>query len=803
VDRAFEIEPADVTRAVFFGLGSDGTVGANKNTIKIIGEYTDFWAQGYFVYDSKKAGAATVSHLRFGPRPLRAPYLVREASFVACHQFSLLERFDVLDYAEPGAVFLLNAPYGAERVWDELPRPVQESIVAKKLRFFVIDAYAVARETGVGPRINTVMQACFFAITDIVPREDAIRYIKEAIEQSYAKKGPEVLRRNYAAVDAALAHFHEVKVPERATSARSMPLAVPAHAPEFVQRVSAMMMTGKGDLLPVSAFPVDGTWPLGTTQWEKRNLALEIPVWDEALCIQCNKCVLACPHAAIRAKIYEPAARQDAPATFKSTAFRAREFDDWLYTIQVAPEDCTGCRACVMVCPAKDKANPRHKAIDMHPQAPLRAAERENYAFFLSIPAPPRSFENLDVKTSQFLEPLFEYSGACAGCGETPYVKLLTQLFGDRALIANATGCSSIYGGNLPTTPYTVNADGRGPAWSNSLFEDNAEFGLGMRLALDVQRDEAMRLLRSLSAPIGDTLVRELLEADQSNEAGIAAQRARVVALRRALAGHETADARRLELLADALVRKSVWLVGGDGWAYDIGFGGLDHVLSLGRNVNILVLDTEVYSNTGGQQSKATPLGAAAKFAAAGKGVHKKDLGLMAMSYRNAYVASVAMGAKDQHAVRAFVEAEAYPGPSLIIAYSHCIAHGYDLAFGPNQQRLAVDCGIWPLYRFDPRRGARGEPPLHLDSGPPKAKALQYARNEQRFRMAEKIDPRRFRELLEEQQRDVTQRFAIYRQLAGITVPVDEPTVAPAAPQDGAPQPAEPGTAAATQEEPR
>jgi pyruvate-ferredoxin/flavodoxin oxidoreductase len=770
VDPDFDIEPDDVACAMFFGLGSDGTVGANKNTIKILGGLPDRHAQAYFVYDSKKSGASTVSHLRFGRRPIRAPYLIDKAQFTACHQFSLLDRLDVLEHAAPGGTFLLNAPFPAERVWDELSQEVQRQIVDKRLRFYVIDAYRVARDAGVGARINTVMQTCFFEIAKILPREQAIERIKHAIEETYAKKGPDLLRRNHAAVDAALEHLHEVAVPAAATSARARPAAMPAEAPDFVARVTAMIAAGKGDLLPVSALPVDGTWPLGTTQWEKRNLALEIPAWDADICIQCNKCVMVCPHAAIRAKYYDPAAAEGAPPTFKSTAFRARDAAGSRYTLQVAPEDCTGCRLCVMVCPAKDKANPRHKAIDMVDQRPLLQAERENYAFFLSLPEPPRTAEHFDVKSSQFLTPLFEYSGACAGCGETPYIKLLTQLFGDRALIANATGCSSIYGGNLPTTPYTTNRDGRGPAWSNSLFEDNAEFGLGMRLAVDGHAAEAARLLKGLASVVGESLVSAILGADQSSEAGIAAQRARVAELLRALEAGSGAESRQLSRLAEYLVRRSVWLMGGDGWAYDIGFGGVDHVLCSGRDVNVLVLDTEVYSNTGGQQSKATPLGAAAKFAAAGKGSHKKDLGMMAMSYGDVYVARIAFGAKDQQTVRAFVEAEAYPGPSLIIAYSPCIAHGYDLAFGANQQRLAVDAGVWPLYRFDPRRIKAGQPPLNLDSGPPKFKAIQYARNEQRFRMAEKMDPKRFKRLLEDQQRDVTQRYAIYEQLAGLRV---------------------------------
>jgi len=773
VDPTLDIEADDVKRAVFFGLGSDGTVGANKNSIKIIGEATGDYAQAYFVYDSKKAGAVTISHLRFGPRPVRSSYLIEKAGFVACHQFSLLEQLDVLACASPGATFLLNARWGPDEVWDHLPREVQDQIIARGLRFYVIDAYEVADETGVGRRINTIMQTCFFAISEILERDVAIAHIKKAIERSYQRKGPEVLRRNEAAVDLALSHLHEVTVPAAATSEHPRRPVVPEQAPEFVKRVSAVMLAGKGDLLPVSAFPVDGTWPLGTAKWEKRGLAEAIPVWDRELCIQCNKCVLACPHAAIRAKVYEPGCLEGAPATFASTDFRSREPAGLRYTLQVAPEDCTGCKLCVMICPAKDKSNPRHKAIDMEPVAPLRDHERENYAFFLDLPEPDLTSSRIDVKTSQLLEPLFEYSGACAGCGETPYLKLLTQLFGDRTLIANATGCSSIYGGNLPTTPYTTNRDGRGPAWSNSLFEDNAEFGFGMRVAIDVQRAEAARLLEQLASHIGERLVGDLLGADQSDQAGIAAQRERVAALRVRLAEIVDVDpaAGRLAPIAEHLVDRSVWLVGGDGWAYDIGFGGLDHVLSVGRDVNVLVLDTEVYSNTGGQQSKATPLAAAAKFAVAGKEKHKKDLGMMAMSYGDVYVARVAFGAKDQQTLRAFQEAESYPGTSLIIAYSHCIAHGYDLAFGANQQKLAVGSGVWPLYRFDPRRIADGQPPLQLDSGTPKFTARQYMRNEARFRMAEKIDRRHFERLLMKAERDAAQRLAVYQQLAGVSVP--------------------------------
>jgi pyruvate-ferredoxin/flavodoxin oxidoreductase len=769
VDPAFDTEDdPERVRAVFYGLGSDGTVGANKNSIAIIGEETPLHVQGYFEYDSKKAGAATVSHLRFGPRPIRSRYLVRRAEFVACHQFDFLQRRDVLLRAAPGATFLVNAPGPVGELWDRLPREAQEQIIEKRLRVFAIDAGAVAREAGLGGRINTVMQACFFGLSGVLPREQALGHIKAAIAETYGKRGPEVVARNCAAVDAALAELHEMEVPARA-SAPPRPPVVGEAAPRFVQRVTAALMAGHGDRLPVSAFPPDGTWPTGTAQWEKRNLAAEIPAWDRGLCIQCNQCVLMCPHAAIRAKVYDGALLADAPATFQSTPFRSNERKDLLYTLQVAPEDCTGCTLCVEVCPAKDKADPRHKAIEMKPQPPLRAAEAANYAFFLGLPELDRTqAHRFDIKTSQLLQPLFEYSGACAGCGETPYVKLLTQLFGDRALIANATGCSSIYGGNLPTTPYCANREGRGPAWANSLFEDNAEFGLGLRLAADAQRAEALRLVHELAGEIGRQLAFDLAEAAQDTERRIAEQRARVCELKARLADLPGPQARRLEAVADALVQKSVWLVGGDGWAYDIGFGGLDHVLASGRNVNVLVLDTEVYSNTGGQQSKATPRGASAKFAEAGKEAGKKDLGLMAMSYGSVYVARIALGAKMAQAVQAFQEAEAYPGPSLVIAYSHCIAHGYDMAQGPRQQKLAVESGLWPLYRFDPRRLREGHAPLQLDSGPPKVPVGDFMRGEGRFRLVEAADPVHFQQLLERTQSDVRQRDILYRQLAAL-----------------------------------
>jgi pyruvate-ferredoxin/flavodoxin oxidoreductase len=774
-DPAFRTEGDDVSASLFYGLGADGTVGANKNSIKIIGQETNNFVQGYFVYDSKKSGAITVSHLRFSPRPIHSAYLVDRARFVACHQFEFIDKIDVLEYAAPNAVFLLNASGDAESVWAHLPRELQEQMIEKRIRFFVIDAYALAKQVGMGGRINTIMQTCFFGISGILPRDEAIAHIKKSIEKTYGKRGPEVVRRNCEVVDLALAHLHEIQLPQTADSTHKRPPLVSEKAPDFVQKITAVMMAGKGDLLPVSAFSIDGTWPVGTAKWEKRNIALEIPVWDAKVCIQCNQCALVCPHAAIRAKVYDENALSSAPQTFKSIAYKGAEYKGKMFTIQVAPEDCTGCNLCVNVCPAKDRTNPKHKAINMELQAPLRDAERSNYDFFLNLPELERTdVTRLDHKGSQFLEPLFEYSGACAGCGETPYLKLLTQLFGDRLLIANATGCSSIYGGNLPTTPYTTNRDGRGPAWSNSLFEDNAEFGFGFRMALDAHVAAVRGLVERLASTIGDTLAKELLDAVQDDEAGIGAQRERVKALRTKLAGINSAEARRLETLADYLVKKSVWLVGGDGWAYDIGYGGLDHVLANRRDVNILVLDTEVYSNTGGQQSKATPLGAAAKFAASGKPVGKKDLGLLANMYGHVYVARVAFGAKMLQTVQAFREAEAYRGPSLIIAYSHCIAHGYDMANGAAQQKLAVESGVWPLFRFDPRRIAKGEPPLNLDYGPPKAKVADYMRNESRFRVIERANPERFKYFLEEAQAQAERRYSVYQQLSGISVPAFE-----------------------------
>jgi pyruvate-ferredoxin/flavodoxin oxidoreductase len=773
VDETFDIESDDVVRAVFFGLGADGTVGANKNSIKIIGEGTEGGVQGYFVYDSKKSGAITISHLRFGPRPIRAPYLIRRASFVACHQWNFLERYDMLKLAAVGAVFLLNAPGAADRVWDELPSDVQDAILRKKLRVFVVDAAQVAKELGLGGRINTIMQSAFFALSGVLPREEAVAKIKDAIRHSYERKGGEIVKRNVEAVDAALDRVSEIEIPQSVTSRSARPPTVPVAAPDFVKRVTAMILAGDGDLLPVSAFPPDGTWPTATAKWEKRSLAAEIPIWDPEFCIQCNKCAIVCPHAAIRAKLYEPEALAGAPAGFQSQPFKSREHPGLAYTIQVAPDDCTGCNVCVQVCPGRDKSNPKRKAINMQPQADHGEGERQNFEFFLGLPEMDRTWITPDVKSTQFAEPLFEFSGACAGCGETPYLKLLTQLFGDRLLIANATGCSSIYGGNLPTTPWSVDRSGRGPAWSNSLFEDNAEFGLGLAAGVDAHLRLARTLLEKLAGRIGAKIVSALGSELSQGEAGIKERREQVRALRSQLAGLDDDDAGRLHALADAFVPKSLWIVGGDGWAYDIGFGGLDHVLATGRKVNVLVLDTEVYSNTGGQQSKATPLGAVAKFAAAGKAVPKKDLGLMAMTYGHIYVARVAMGAKDAQTVRAFVEAEAHPGPSLILAYSPCIAHGYDLALSGSQSKLAVDSGQWPLYRFDPARSLRGEPPLQLDSGHPTVSPLTYMRNEARFRMAEMGDEARFKQLLAHAASHTAHRVSIYEQLAGITVSRD------------------------------
>jgi pyruvate-ferredoxin/flavodoxin oxidoreductase len=788
-DPEFSTEHSKTIRAVFYGLGSDGTVGANKNSIKIIGEDTDNYAQGYFVYDSKKSGSVTVSHLRFGPEPIRSTYLISKANFVACHQAPFLEQIDMLRVADKGATFLLNSPHSADEVWDTLPKLVQKRIIDKRLKLFVIDAYSVARDAGMGGRINTVMQTCFFAISGVLPRDEAIGAIKKAIEKTYGKRGESVVKKNFDAVDSALAHLHEVAIPAAVTGAADLRPPVPAAAPEFLQKVTSHIIAGDGDSLPVSAFPVDGTFPTGTTQWEKRNIAQFIPVWDPDVCIQCGKCVLVCPHATIRGKIFEPALLDGAPETYKSTAVRSPDQKHLMYSLQVAPEDCTGCTLCVEVCPAKNKSRAGFKAINMEPQPPLREAEAANWEFFLGLPEFDRNAVNASrVKDVQLLQPLFEFSGACGGCGETPYLKLMSQLFGDRALCANATGCSSIYGGNLPTTPWAVNADGRGPAWSNSLFEDNAEFGFGMRLALDKQRAYALELVMQLADTLGGDLAQGLLAADQSTEDGIAKQRARVQTLKQKLAGADDPRARDLLSLADALVVKSVWIIGGDGWAYDIGFGGLDHVIAQGRNVNILVLDTEVYSNTGGQMSKATPRGAVAKFAAGGKPAGKKDLGLMAMAYGNVYVAHVAMGANDAHTIKAFIEAEAYPGPSLIIAYSHCIAHGYDLAHGMEQQKLAAQTGYWPLYRYNPALAAEGKNPLQLDSKAPSLALEKYAYNETRYTMLAHSKPDVAKKFLVEAQQEVADRWRLYEQMAAGPKPGNGHAPASPAPAQAAPQ---------------
>jgi pyruvate-ferredoxin/flavodoxin oxidoreductase len=766
-DPSFSVERPDAVRALFYGLGSDGTVGANKNSIKIIGTETDLYAQGYFVYDSKKSGSVTTSHLRFGPDPIHAPYLISSASFIACHQFNFLERFDMLSSAEEDATFLLNSPFGPDEVWDHLPRSVQAEIITRHLRLFIIDGNRVAHETGMGGRVNTIMQTCFFALSGVLPRHQAIEAIKHTIEKTYGKRGEAVVRKNFAAVDHALAYLSEVTIPAEATSEIALRPAVAPEAPRFVQQVTALMLAGHGDRLPTSALPPDGTYPSGTTRWEKRNIALEIPVWDADICIQCDKCVLVCPHAVIRAKVYPEPALAAAPQSFKSAAARWKEFPGQQYTLQVAPEDCTGCGLCVEACPVRNKQDAGLKAINMAPQPPLRETERTNWSFFLELPEVDRTRLNLSqVKDAQLLQPLFEFSGACAGCGETPYLKLVSQLFGDRAIVANATGCSSIYGGNLPTTPWTTNAEGRGPAWSNSLFEDNAEFGLGFRLTIDKQTEYARELLIRLAEDIGPGLVEGLLNADQSTEDGIYQQRRRIEELKRRLEPMGSFAARDLLSLAEVLVKRSIWIVGGDGWAYDIGYGGLDHVLASGRNVNILVLDTEVYSNTGGQMSKSTPRGAVAKFAAGGKQTAKKDLGLLATTYGNVYVARVAMGANDAQMLKAFLEAEAYDGPSLIIAYSHCIAHGYDLRHGLEQQKKAVLSGHWPLYRFDPRAAANGKSPFTLDSKAPSLPLEEYLYAETRYRMLAQSRPEEAKRLLELAKHDVLSRYRHYEQLA-------------------------------------
>ena len=766
-DPALDIEPPETIRAVFFGLGSDGTVGANKNTIKILGSEEHLHAQGYFVYDSKKSGSQTVSHLRFGPQPIRAPYLVQNANFVGCHHFALLEQVDVVGRAAPGATLLLNCRHSPDQVWDALPQPVQEQIIDKHLDVYAIDAGQIARKVGLAGRINIVLQTCFFAISGVLPREESIAKIKEAIAKTYGRRGAEVVERNQAAVDQTLEGLHRIEVPDRVTATRELPPPVPAHAPPFVRAVTAEMMAGRGDLLPVSALPVDGTYPSGTTQYEKRNVSELVAVWDPDSCIQCGNCSFVCPHSVIRSKYYDPPRLEGAPEGFRSAPLEAPGLPDSRYTLQVYVEDCTGCGLCVEACPVVSPGDPVRKAINLGQGAPLLAAERDSIAFFETLPTSDRSRVDFGtVRGTQFLEPLFEFSGACAGCGETPYVKLLSQLFGDRLMVANATGCSSIYGGNLPTTPWATDANGRGPAWSNSLFEDNAEFGLGFRLAADGHTDLARRRLTELRDEVGAELVDAILEAPQLRESELRDQRERVAELMRRLDGLDGPAVIDLLSVVDHLVRRSVWIVGGDGWAYDIGSGGLDHVLASGRNVNVLVLDTEVYSNTGGQASKATPLGAVAKFAAAGKTTQKKDLALQAIAYGNVYVARVAMGSDPQQTLGAFREAEAYDGPSLVIAYSHCIAHGIEMRNGLDQQSRAVASGYWPLIRYDPMARAAGGNPFLLDSPRPRIPLADYTNRELRYRTLSNTDPAEAERLHGLAEQAVAQRWEVYEDMA-------------------------------------
>ena len=779
-DAGFSTEDPQTVRALFYGLGSDGTVGANKNSIKIIGSNTPHYAQGYFVYDSKKSGSMTTSHLRFGPHPIRSSYLISRASFVACHNFSFLEKMNVVEAAMPGAVFLLNSPYGASEVWEHLPKTMQQELIEKKIEFYVIDGYKVAREAGMGTRINTIMQTCFFAISGVLPREEAIAQIKKAIQKTYGKRGEAVVAKNFAAVDHALAHLEKVELPAAASSGFDLIASISPAAPEFVRNVLGEIAAGRGDKLPVSAIPAGGAFPSGTSQWEKRNIAQFIPVWDESLCIQCGKCVMVCPHAVIRSKVYAAELAEKAPATLKWAKPKWKGMEQERYTLQVAPEDCTGCAVCVEICPVKNRSDASHKALNMAPQTALRETERENWDFFTGLPEVDRArLSHGQVKDIQLLQPLFEFSGACAGCGETPYIKLLTQLFGDRLYIANATGCSSIYGGNLPTTPYTHNAAGRGPTWSNSLFEDNAEFGFGMRTALDQQKTFAELLVTRLAGEIGAELAADLVGATQKTEAEIDAQRQRVAALREKLAGNASSDAKNLLAIADALVRKSVWILGGDGWAFDIGFGGLDHVLGSGKNVNVLVLDTEVYSNTGGQASKATPRGAVAKFAASGKPTSRKDLAMEAVSYGTVYVAQVALGGNDTHVIKAFQEAEAHEGPSIVIAYASCIAHGYDLVHGLEQQKLAVQAGYWPLMRYNPGLREEGKNPFQLDSKAPSIRLKDYAYREARYTMLARGNPELAGELLKEAQDDVERQWRVYSARAAMPGRGETPNIAP------------------------
>lgn len=766
-DENFIIENDDDVCAIFYGLGSDGTVGANKNSIKIIGEHTDNYAQGYFVYDSKKAGSVTISHLRFGPKPIVAPYLVSRSSFVACHSFAFLEKYPVLEKIKEGGTFLINSPYKQENTWKSLTKELQQEIIDKKVKLYAIDANKVAREAGMGRRINTIMQTCFFAISGVLPKDEAVQAIKDSIQRAYGKKGEKVVQMNFDAVDHTLSNLYEIDIPESATSTISKPPAVSDKAPQYVRDVISKMLMQKGDTIPVSAMPADGTFPLGTAAWEKRNIAQEIPVWENDLCIQCGKCIVICPHAVIRTKIYEPSLLNNAPQTFKSMPAKDVNQKGNNYTIQVAPEDCTGCTLCVDICPVKSKTDPDLKALNMRTQIPIKETEKENWDFFLALPETDRkTLKTNSIRGIQTMEPLFEFSGACSGCGETPYIKLMTQLYGDRMLVANATGCSSIYGGNLPTTPWTTNKDNRGPAWANSLFEDNAEFGLGFYLAVEQQVQMAHILLKRMESQIGSTLITELLESKQTDEAELYEQRLRVESLKDKIKSINTKDSQSLLRLADSLVKRTIWIVGGDGWAYDIGFGGLDHVISLGLNINILVLDTEVYSNTGGQASKATPRAAVAKFAAGGKPMRKKDLGAIAMTYGHVYVANVAMGAKDEHTLKAFLEAEKYAGPSLIIAYSSCIAQGLDLRHSLSGQKAAVDSGYWPLYRYNPDLALQGKNPFLLDSRKPKISFAEYAKTENRFNVLAKVNPKDADSLLKQAQTDIDERWNFLEKMA-------------------------------------
>lgn len=773
-DPDFRAADADVFGAVFYGLGSDGTVGANKDTIKIIGENTDHYAQGYFVYDSKKSGAITVSHLRFGHTPIRSSYLISEANFVGCHQPQFIGQFNLANVLLPDGILLVNSPLPVDRIWQSFPEETRAELRRKRARVVAIDAHRVARECGMGGRINTVMQAGFFCLSGVLPREEAVDAIKKSVERTYARKGPDVVQMNLDAIDRAVDCLHEVPIPAKDSEpvvgdmawGGRIPAPVPAAAPEFVRAVLGPILAGRGDSLPVSVFPVDGTYPVGTTRWEKRNLSAEIPVWDADICVQCGKCVLVCPHAVIRAKVFEPGL-QSPPATFKSRPARAPEWKGLQYTLQVAAEDCTGCALCVDVCPVRNKSQARLKAINMAEKAPILQEERDNWNFFLGLPEFDRRRIGLGlVRDQQIRQPLFEFSGACAGCGETPYLKLLTQLFGDRCVIANATGCSSIYGGNLPTTPWTVNGEGRGPAWANSLFEDNAEFGLGFRVSIDNQNEQAADLVRKLASQLGEDLTTRLLETAQNDEAGILEMRKSVQTLKERLQAMDSAEARRLEKMADCLVRRSVWIIGGDGWAYDIGYGGLDHVLLSGKNVKVLVLDTEVYSNTGGQCSKATPKAAVAKFAAGGKRTRKKDLGAVAMAYGGIYVASIAMGARDDQTLKAFVEADQYDGPALIIAYSHCIAHGINMPTAMQNQKAAVQSGQWPLYRYNPARDQEGLNPLQLDCAKPRIPVGTYMKMENRFRMLTGSHPEQAQKVLGEADREARERWEHLHALA-------------------------------------